>query len=162
LHLARRRAVDGVRGDRAEGVDGEVDDTPADLLVRVERHLHRAVRNVAVGLQVPDRGHDLRDAGLVVGTEQRRAVGRDQLVPDMMLQLLRLVGTDRRARRPERDVAAVVAEALRLDVRAADLARRVHVCEERDSRGLVRHRRCERRRDVAMLVDRDVVEPEVP
>ena len=44
LQLARRRAVDGVVGAVAERLDGEVDDAAADLLVRIEGDLDRAVR----------------------------------------------------------------------------------------------------------------------
>jgi hypothetical protein len=67
LHFAGRRAVDGVGGDRTERVDREVDDATTDLLVGVERHLDRSVRDVGIRLQVGDRGHDLGDARLVVG-----------------------------------------------------------------------------------------------
>ena len=140
LHLACGRAVDRVRGDRAERVDREVDDAAADLLVRVERDLDRAVRHLGMRYEIRDRGHDLGDPGLVVGAEQRRAVGRDQVVPGVVRELRRLRRADRRARRAERDVAALVAEALRVDVRAADLARRVDVREERDRLRLVRRR----------------------
>ncbi len=113
LHLAGGRAVDGVRGDRAERLDREVDDAAADLLVGVEGDLHRPVRQLRVGDEIRDRGHDLRDARLVVRAEQRRPVGRDQLVADVVRQLRRLLraddaGRSRRAgsRRPRSAAAA--------------------------------------------------------
>ena len=69
---------------------------------------------------------DLGDARLVVGAEQRRAVGRDDVVADTRREQRALVGTQRLARvAGERDVAAVVA--------AHDL--RLHVVP--DSSGLV-------------------------
>ena len=64
---------------------------------------------VRVGHQDVDRIHDLGDAGLVVGAEQGRAVGGDDVVADLVLQR-RVVGDaddlrgDRRAgrcRRPD-------------------------------------------------------------
>ena len=117
LHLAGGRAVDRVGGDGAEALDREVDDAAADLLVGVERDLHRAVRDLRVRDEIGDRGHDLGDAGLVVGAEERRAVGRDQLVADVVLELRRLARADHLARVAEHDLAAVVADPLRRDVR---------------------------------------------
>ena len=95
LHLAGRRAVDGVRGDGAELLDGEVDDAAADLLVGVEDDLDRAVRDVGVRGEVADRGEDLGDAGLVVGAEQARPVGDDELVAGVVRELRRLRRADR-------------------------------------------------------------------
>ena len=60
-------------------------------------------------LQVGDRGHDLRHAGLVVGAEKRRAVGRDDVVADLLLQQRQLVGIEHDARvAGQLDPAAVV------------------------------------------------------
>ena len=87
LHLAGRRAVDGVRRDRAELVDGKVDDAAADLLVGVEHDLDRAVREVGIRDEIADRGEDLGDAGLVVGAEQARPVGDDELVAGVVREL---------------------------------------------------------------------------
>jgi len=100
LHLARGRTVDRVRRGDAEGVDREVDDAAPDLFVGVERDLHGPVREVGVRVQVRDCGDDLRDAGLVVGAEERRAVGRDQLVAGVVLELGRLVRADHLAESP--------------------------------------------------------------
>ena len=45
--------------------------------IRARRARHLGVRD-----ELGDRGHDLGDAGLVVGAEQRRPVGGDDVVPD--------------------------------------------------------------------------------
>ena len=111
--------------------------------------------------EIRGRGHDLRDARLVVRAEQRRAVRRDELVADVVLELRRLGRADHLPGVAERDVAALVADALRLDVRSAALARRVDVREERDRRHLAVDRRRQRRRHVAVLVDRRVREAEL-
>ena len=140
LDLAGGGAVDRVRGDCAERVDREVDDAASDLLVGVERDLHRAVLQLGMRDEVGDGGHDLRDPRLVVRAEQRRAVGRDQLVADVAGELGRLARPDRLARVAERDVAAVVADPPGRDVRAAHLARGVDVREERDGGHVVRRR----------------------
>ena len=60
-----------------------------------------------------DGGHDLRHARLVIGAEEGRAVGRDQLVPDVVRELGRLLRADRLAGVAEPDLAALVADALR-------------------------------------------------
>src|SRR5579884_292623 len=158
LQLAGGRAVDGVARSGAEALDGEVHDAAADLLVRVERDLHGAVRDLRLRGEMGDRGHDLGHAGLVVGSEQRRPVGRDQLVPDVVRELRRLLRADRLTRVAERDLAAPVAQALRRDAPPAHLARRVDVREERDRRHLVLHRGRECRGHVAVLVERRVGE----
>ena len=61
----------------------------------------------------------------------------------------------------ERDLAAVVAQPLRVDAGAAHLARRVHVREERDRRHVVLDRRRQGRGHVAVGVDGCVAEPEL-
>ena len=72
------------------GVDVEVDRAEPDLLVDGEGHAKRSARLVGAD-QVGDRGHDLGDAGLVVGAEERRAVGRDDVVADALSEQLALV-----------------------------------------------------------------------
>ena len=52
----------------------------ADLLVGGEADAQRRARQVRVGRQVRDRGHDLGHAGLVVGAEQRVAAGGHDVV----------------------------------------------------------------------------------
>ena len=160
LHLAGRRAVDGVRGDRAELVDREVDDAAADLLVGVEHDLDRAVRDLGMGDEIGDGGEDLGDAGLVVGAEERRPVGDDELVAGVVRELGRLARADDLPRAAELDLAARVRDALRVRL-AARLARRVDVREERDRRDVVVDGRGQRRGDVAVAVDRGVGEPEL-
>src|SRR5581483_7731480 len=61
----------------------------------------------------------------------------------------------------ERDVAALVADPLRLHVRAGRFPRRVDVREERDDRHLVLDGRRERGGDVAVVVDRRIVQAEL-
>src|SRR5579862_771528 len=158
LQLAGRRAVDGVRGHRAEAFDGQVDHAAADLLVRVEHDLDRSMRDFRMRGEVGDCGEDLGHAGFVVGAEQGHAVGRDELVADVALELRRLLRTDRRAGVAEPDLAPFVVEPVRAR-RSTHLARSVDVREESDRRDVMLGRRRKRRRHVAVLVERGIGEP---
>ena len=69
-------------------------DAAADLLVRREQDLDRAVLDLRV-LDQELRGiHDLGEAGLVVGAEQRGAVGGDDVVADLVGECGMLGGAD--------------------------------------------------------------------
>ena len=65
-----------------------------DLLVDREADADRSMLELRIPLEVRDGGHDLRDAGLVVGAEQRRTVGRDDVVADLLLQQRQLLGVE--------------------------------------------------------------------
>ena len=96
-------------------------------------------------------GHDLGDAGLVVGSEERRPVRGDDVVPDSLGQeLARRRREDRAAR--EHDLAAVVVPPdLRVDARRGRVRARVDVRDEADGRAVVAARpaRASRRRSRA-------------
>ena len=161
VQLARGRAVERVRRLGPEALDVEVVGARAELLVGVEADAQRPVRKLGMRDQVRDRRHDLGDARLVVGAEQRRAVARDQIVPDVIRQLREFsTGDHLPLVAGEHDLAALVADALRLDVRAGDVGRRVDVREEPDRRHVVRDGRGHRREEIAVLVEVDVREPE--
>ncbi len=87
LDLAEVRAVEGVGVVGAEGLDVEVLGAAADLLVGGEGDADRAVEELGVVLHPGHRGHDLGDAGLVVGAEQGGAVGVDERVADDLGQV---------------------------------------------------------------------------
>ena len=81
-------------------------------------------------------GDDLRDAGLVVGAEQRRARCRDDVVPDLCRQL-RMVrrAQHRRWIVGQHDVASVpVAMHDRRDTSRRHLRRRIDMRDEPDRR----------------------------
>ena len=58
--------------------------THADFLVGVERHTNLTVFNLLVFLQIHHSLHDFSDAGLVVGTQQCRAVGHDEVLTNVL------------------------------------------------------------------------------
>ncbi|MEZ5865542.1 MAG: hypothetical protein R3D25_16290 [Geminicoccaceae bacterium] len=120
-------------GDNGAQIRGQVGmDAAADLLVRREAEPHRPVRDVRVRHQMLRHGHDDRDAGLVVGAEQRRAAGRDNVVADPG----REIGQGRRRQHHRRvvrqdDVAALVGPVHdRLHPGAGELRRRVDMRQE--------------------------------
>ena len=112
-------------------------------------------------LQIRDGGHDLGHAGLVVGAEQRRPVGGDDVVADLFLQQRQFLGVEDDAGvAGELDRAAVVRLVhLRVDARPGHVGRRIHVRDVAD-----RRRRLDagqRTVDVAELVEPDVLEPDL-
>ena len=83
LELADGRAVERVGAARAEGLDVEERGAEADLLVGREGDPQVRPRQLRVGGEVGDRGHDLGDPGLVVGAEQGVAAGGDDVLADL-------------------------------------------------------------------------------
>ncbi len=81
LELTDARSIEGVGGLGAERLDVEVVGTLPDLLVDREADPRRCAR-LRCSTEAGDRCHDLCHAGLVVGPEERRAVTRDDVVPD--------------------------------------------------------------------------------
>ena len=86
LDIARAFAVHGVAELGAQLLDVDIVDAAADLLIRREQDLDGAVLHIAVVDEEMRGIHDLGDAGLVVGAEQRGAVGGDDVVADLVLQ----------------------------------------------------------------------------
>ena len=80
------------------------------------------------------RIHDFGDAGLVVGAQQRGAVGGDDVVADLVGEIRVLRGANHlRGVGRQHDVAAtIVPDDLRLDVLARTVGRGVHVRAEAD------------------------------
>ncbi len=101
------------------------------------------------------RVHDLGDAGLVVGAQQRGAVGGDDVVADLVAQLRMFVDTDDLGRiRRQHDVAAlIVRHDLRLDLFAGAVGRGVHVRAEADHGDRLRRGRGDGAVDVAVFVE---------
>ena len=95
-------------------------DAAADLLVGREQDLDRAVLDLRIVDQELRRIHDLGEAGLVVGAEQRGAVGGDDVVADLVGERGMIGGADHlRGIGRQHDVAAaIILHDLRLDVLA--------------------------------------------
>ena len=159
LDLARRCSVERVRVLGPEALEIDVLGSARDLLIGSEADTNRSVRPAGTPLQVRDRGHDLGDTGLVVRPEQGRPVRGDEVVADLSLEQRQLIGVEHDARvTGELDPAAVVAAVhLRLDTGPGHVRGGVDVRDQPDrGRGLDA---VERAVDVAVLVQPDVVEP---
>ena len=157
FQLTLHAAVDRVGEVGAEGPDVEEIDPAAHLLVGREADTYLAVFDLGVCEQVLGGGHDFRHARLVVGTQQRRAVGMDQRVPLEELQLGEIRDPHRQLA-VQCDVAAVVLlDDVGFDILAAHVGRGVHMGDEPDHRGILATRR---RRDgahhVTVLIHRDL------
>ena len=161
LDLAQFGAVERVGVAGAEALDVEMVSAARDLLVDREADADRCVLELRMPFQIGDRGHDLRHTGLVVGAEQCRPVGGDDVVTDLLLQQRELFGVEddaRVAREPDR-AAVVTLVHLRVDVRPGDVGRGVDVRDQPDRRRRVGA--LKRAVDVAELVEPDVVEPDL-
>ena len=143
LQLALHAAVHGVGEVGAERRDVEVIDAATHLLVGREADADLAVFDLGMRHEVFRGAHDLRHARLVVGPEQRRAVGVDQRVALEELSV-------------EDDVAAVVLlDDARPDVLAAHVGRGVHMGDEADDRSVpASGRRGDRAHHIAVSVHR--------
>lgn len=139
----------------AEGLDVEEIDAAAHLLVGRETDADLAVAHLGMREQILCGGHDLRHAGLVVGPEQRRAVGVDERVALEEGQLGE-VGHAHRELAVEDDVTAVVlVDDAGLDILAAHVGRRIDVGDEADDRGVLAARgRGDASHDVSVAVHR--------
>ena len=86
LDMPGRLAVHRVAEFCSELLKIDLVHATADLLIRSEQELDRPVPDVRIIDQQLRRRHDLGEPGLVVGAKQRRAVGRDDVVADLVEQ----------------------------------------------------------------------------
>ena len=161
LDMARGLAVDRVGEIGAEFLEVDLVDAAADLLVGREQDLDGAVLDLGIADQELRRVHDLGKPGLVVGAEQRGAVGGDDVVADLVGKRGMLGGTDdlRGIARQHDVAAAIVLHDLRLDALAGAVGRGVHMRAEADHRNLLAGIRRDRRVDIAVPVEMGVGEP---
>ena len=164
LDIAGGFAVHRVGEIGAEFFQIDLVDAAADLLVGREQDLDGAVLDLRVVDQEFCRIHDLGETGLVVGAQQRGAVGGDDVVADLVGQRRLLGCTDhlRRVCRQHDVAAAIVPHHLRLDVLARAIRRSVHVRAEADHRHLLVGIGRDRRIDIAVLVEMGVVQAPSP
>lgn len=161
FELADGPAVDGVGERAAERLQVEEGGAVADLLVRAEADAQARVRQLRVRRQARDEPHDLGDARLVVGTQERRAVGADEVLAHEPVEHGELVGADgdEGARMLAADeVPARVAHDVRLHAAAGRRFRGVDVRDEPEGGQVLRAgARRDARGHVGMLGDLDVL-----
>ena len=150
-------AIQRVGAVRAELGHVEMVNARADFLIRGEGDAEFAVRGVG-GEDVFQRGHNFRDAGLVVRAEQGGAVRGDERHADQLFQAGERRGAERFAASGQKPVAAVVMlDDLRLHVFAGAIRRSVEMGDEAE-RGLLlaARRRGQPAVDDAVFVNVDV------
>ncbi len=79
-------AVDGIAELGAELLQVDLVGAAADFFVGGEQDADGAVPDVGIVHQELRCRHDLGNAGLVVGTQERRAIGGDDVVADLVEQ----------------------------------------------------------------------------
>ena len=136
LDAAHVAAIDGVGEVCAEARDVEERSALADLLIGGKGDAELAV-GAALGDEGLGGGQDLRHTGLVVGTQQRGAVGGDEGLALQLLQEGEGGGLHDHAGAGQGDIAAVVVLVEDgLDVLAGSVGGGVHVGDEAQ-RGLL-------------------------
>ncbi len=148
-------AVDGVGEVCAELFQVGLVDAASDFLVRREQDFDGAVLDLRVLQQELRRIHDFGEAGLVVGAEQGGAIGRDDVVADLVGQrrIVRRADHLRRIARQDDVSAAIISDELRFDVRTRTVRRRVHMRAEANDGNLLGSVRRNRSVDVTVLVE---------
>ena len=86
LDMARRFAVHRIAELCAQLLQIDLVNAAADLLIRREEQLDRPVPDIRIVDQELCGRHDLGKPGLVVGAEQRRAIGGDDVVANLVKQ----------------------------------------------------------------------------
>src|ERR1700735_410168 len=86
LNISGSFAVDSVGKIGAEFFQVDLVDSATDLFVRCEQDLDGAVLDLWIVDQETRRIHDFGNAGLVVGAEQRGAIGRYDIVAGLVFK----------------------------------------------------------------------------
>jgi len=164
LDIAGGLTVDRVGEIGAELFQVNLVDAAADFLVRGEQDPDRAVLDMRIAKHEQCRIHDFGDARLVVGAEQRGAVGGDDVAPDLIGERGVVCRTNDLCRiGGQHDIAtAVVPHDLRLDIGAGAVGRGVHVGTEANDRDPLIGIGGDRRVDVAVLVEMGIGKPHLP
>ena len=125
-------AVGGIGIVRAEALHVEVIRPGADLLVRCKADLHRGM--LASFCQEPlCRGQDFRHTGLVVGSQEGRAIGDDQVLAYVSGQGLIFLRLQKDALLlVQEDIPSIVLDDSGLDILAGGIRSRIHVGDQAD------------------------------
>ena len=158
LQLAHVATVHGVGPLATEALHVEMVGTHAYLLVGVEGYAYVAVGNLLVLLQIDHGLHNLGYAGLVVSTQQRRAVGHDEVFAHVVQQLGKLAWRRDNALGEQNVLAVVLLDYLCLDAGTRAVGRRVVVGNETDGGHLVLDVRLQRGVDVTLVVHLDIAQ----
>ena len=127
LQVAQVAAVHRIGPLASETLHVEVVGAHADFLIGIEGDADVAVANLLVVAQPAHGLHNFSNAGLVVGSQQRGAVGHDKVFANMLQQFGELLRSAHDARAQLDVVALIVSDNLRLHVFSRAVGRRVVV-----------------------------------
>ena len=161
FQLAYLAAIHRVGPLGAEALHVELVRALAYLLVGVESYAYGAVLDFRVFLKVSHGADDFGNARLVVGAEQRGAVGHNQVLTFVAEQFGELLGRQHDAvfGIEGDDGAVVVTHNPRLDVQTGHVGRCVEVSDKTDSRHMLALNIAgEGSHEVAVIIESDVLE----
>ena len=163
LQFAHVAAVHRVGPFATELLHIEVVGAHADLLVGVEGDADGAVLHLLMLLQPHHRLHDLGNASLVVGSEERMAVSHNEVFAHMAQQFWELLGRHQKGitflGTAQRDVRSVVIpDDPWLDVGPRAIGRRVVMRDEADGGHIVLRVCLQRGVDVSFLIEFHIAE----
>ena len=161
LKLAYRSAVHRVSPVGAETLHVKLVRAQTDFLIGIERDADVTVLDFRMSLQIFHSSDNLSDTRLVVGSEQRLAVGHDKVLT-LVFAKLREIGRRKHhiAVFVEHDVAALVSlHDARVDVASRHVGRRVEMGDESHSRHFLVNVARKSGHQIAILVERYVFKP---
>ena len=131
--LSQLTSVHRIRRIRAEGLYVKAVGSAADLLIRRKADGQPAVRQLGVFGQIGAGRENFGNAGLVVGPQQRAAIGDNEPLPDIARKARkRLCRNHRPVCQP--DIPAFIRHRLRPDTGSADIRGGIHMCEKAQHR----------------------------
>ena len=137
VELAQRLAVNRIAPGRAELLKVEQSRAMANLLVRNKGQFERGVQDARVLEETSRQRADLCNAGLVVRTEERRAVGAHDVLAHKAREIRHLLGRgldDLAVNDARHEVAALVAHHVRAHAQGGGVGRGVKVRAQAEGR----------------------------
>ncbi len=161
LQLPFETAVHGIGELRPEALHIEEIHATPDLLVRCETQAHRSVFQFRMSHHILGSRHDFRHPRLVIGTQQRRPVGRNQRMP-LIKRQLREIRHPHHQRIIQTDVfTIVILNHLRLHIRAAHIGTGIHMGDKPDHRAsLISRRGRNRTHRIPIGIHLHILQPE--
>src|SRR3990172_7368500 len=135
LQLANFAAAHGVGKIRAKTGDIESIRAVANFFIRCKANFNHAVLDLAMGCQIFQGCHDFSQTSLVIRAEQGGAVGGNEGLTDIFIQVREFTrGKNDVLLMVEDDIPAVVLNELRFDVFTSQVGAGIHVRHEADNR----------------------------
>ena len=138
IQLAQRTAIDGIGELRPKALQRKMLRTAANLFIRREGQTDFAMLDFGMRQKIFAHRNNRADAGLIIRTQQRRAVGRNNILTNIIQQLRKLLRTQHSLRIELNRRAVIIFVQLHLYILAARLAARIHMRNQANNRLAVR------------------------